>query len=174
MSLVSHIAWRELFICSKYVATTTQLPTPNVKYYCRPYSKMSAESHFEDPSQHPKFNPVLGQIERHRRPRKTAVPNKFCWRRMRIRKGEKMMMGLTENWRVLTSCKSRLQRRWLKNLRRSYSSQKQNSQSQMNTSILTDTVHPCYTGRTRRFKISQQQITPRYTRRPYKTVLDRV
>ena len=39
-----------------------------------PCSKMSAESHFEDLSQHPKFNAVLGQIEWRERPRKTAIP----------------------------------------------------------------------------------------------------
>ncbi|RPB23674.1 hypothetical protein L211DRAFT_880930 [Terfezia boudieri ATCC MYA-4762] len=32
------------------------------------------ESHLEDPSEHPKFNPTLGRIERRGRPRKTAIP----------------------------------------------------------------------------------------------------
>ncbi|RPB21215.1 hypothetical protein L211DRAFT_851587 [Terfezia boudieri ATCC MYA-4762] len=35
---------------------------------------MSAKSQLDDPSQHPRFNPVLGRIERRGRPRKTAVP----------------------------------------------------------------------------------------------------
>jgi len=52
-----------------YVATTTTT-SKFIKYTPRmsniivaPCSKMSAESHFEDLSQHPKFNAVLGQIE---------------------------------------------------------------------------------------------------------------
>ncbi|RPB23956.1 hypothetical protein L211DRAFT_837825, partial [Terfezia boudieri ATCC MYA-4762] len=32
------------------------------------------ESHLADLSQHPKFNPTLGRIERRGRPRKTTIP----------------------------------------------------------------------------------------------------
>jgi len=61
---------------------------------------MSAESLFEDLSQHPNSIPYWDELngvdvqERLQYLLKRKQRNKFCRRRMRIRKREKMIMGL--------------------------------------------------------------------------------